>query len=223
MLKRYSKKEGTLYVMHVGEGIYSIVQLLEFGFPLFFNYFTKNPKIQNVDLNKVDILFCGHIFSSAMKRDAVHKITQKDKITPKKGVEYPKKWLMAENFLEPTEPVYLVEFKDYLIAKNLIINKTLVTVKDIDIIEKHEMMNAEMSPAFRLNLCYHAGKYVNPLRDIFFHLENKNCQISDNPLMDYFDADIAFYYKNFPEVLYLERYLENDPNLLERLKEKKLI
>ncbi len=209
--------------MHAGEGVYSIAQVIDFGFILFFNHFTKNPNIKNLDLNKIDILFCGQIFSPTMKRDGVHKLTKADNIIPIEGYQYPTKWIMAENFLNPVEPKYLVEFKNHVIAKNLIINKRLVTVEDKDIIKNHEMMNLETSPAFRLNFCYHAGRYVNPLRDIFFQLEDKVFQISDNPITDYFDINTAFYYRNFPESFPLDKYLKSDPKLLDRLKQKKLI
>lgn len=165
MIKRFTWKEGDVYIFHAGFDAYTIGQVVKKNFILFFNYFSKDKDIKSLDLNKLPILFCCGIPQFAVKKFASHKVDSKS-IHPIEGYEVSTLWIAEDPPFSETFEIYLWECLDYsLTLSNSNVIKKLDLKKDKKVIEEYEMMNLRTDIGYRLSLCKEAKENLDPLKD----------------------------------------------------------
>lgn len=164
MLRRFTWKEGNVYIFHAGLDAYTVGQVVKKGFILFFNYFSQSRDIKGLNLNELTPLFCCGVPKFAIRKFAVCKADET--FIPLKEFTVSTFWISERPPFSEKSDLYLLENLDYSLSMShsKIIKKLDIKI-DEKIIEKYEMINLRTDIGYRLSLCKEVKGNSDPLKD----------------------------------------------------------
>jgi hypothetical protein len=184
-MKKLTWKKDKIFAIEVKTGLYSLVQLLDDCYCLFFNVFNHDNNWEGVELKESNILFCHAVTLQFLRRTNKFKT---EGIKPIENYVYPSQWIHATGFQtikiwENTsdERTFLIYGEEFLLVEKDIVNhrnnaisgiyksqiKNLSNACDIDV-SSFELTTIAIFPNLneRLYLCHLFNKNVDPQKEL---------------------------------------------------------
>jgi hypothetical protein len=184
-MKKLTWKKDKIFAIEVKPGLYSLVQMLDSCYCLFFNVFSKDNNWEGVTLKETDILFCHAVTAQFLRRTNKFKV---EGIKPIENYVYPSQWIHATGFQTikiwentSNERTFFINGEKVLLVEKDIVNHRNNTISgiyksqiknlnngcDIDILP-FELTTIEIFPNLneRLYLCHLFNKNVDPMKEL---------------------------------------------------------
>lgn len=173
-MKRVVWKENAVILLELKEGFYTLSQMLQSPYMLFFRVSNTDGDFSGTDLNNVSQLFIVPVANNFLKKRGVEKL--KSGVVEKKDVEIPTLWIDPNmwpkgDYVWKGGDLVRIDPKVGSLGMNNPVVKANVSPDDRETLESYELTNVmtDIPLTPRLILCLEQGKYVDPLKEkIFF-------------------------------------------------------